>query len=110
MPHMIIEYTDNISLDTRIVAKELHTCLEKELPTDIAGCKSRFIKLSDYVVGNGESDERFIHVTLQALATRTDEKYQNAANAIISHFKQVTSADVQISISVEMLPSLYFKG
>lgn len=110
MPHMIVEYTDNITLDTRILAQELHECLEKELPTNIAGCKSRFIELSDYVVGDGASEERFIHVTLQALATRTDDKYQNAANAIISHFKKVTSDDVQISISVEMLPQLYFKA
>ena len=44
MPHIVIEYTDNITLDTAALAQQIHKSLARELPTEVSHCKSRFIK------------------------------------------------------------------
>ena len=68
MPHIIVEYTDNIKNEARLpeLLKKLHNVLIAR-PTifPIGGIRSRAIELTNYRVADGNEDDAFVHVTLK---------------------------------------------
>jgi 5-carboxymethyl-2-hydroxymuconate isomerase len=93
MPHLTIEYTDNIRAEARI--PELLATLNRVLmaqggvyPT--GGIRSRAIALADYCVADGQDDYAFVHGTLKIAAGRPDEVKKRTCDelfdAIKAHF------------------------
>ncbi|WP_077328180.1 5-carboxymethyl-2-hydroxymuconate Delta-isomerase [Virgibacillus siamensis] len=76
MPHIIIEYTDNIANEA-----EMPTLLKKVNETLIAekgvfptgGIRARAIKLTDYCIADGSGNDAFVHVTLKIGGGRSKE-------------------------------------
>ncbi|CAJ0738609.1 5-carboxymethyl-2-hydroxymuconate Delta-isomerase [Ralstonia edaphis] len=90
MPHVIVEYTDNLGDDARI--PELLRAMNETLmaqngvfPT--GGIRSRAIKLTDYRVADGKEDDAFVHVTLKIAAGRTPETKKAACDALFEAIK-----------------------
>ena len=90
MPHVIVEYTDNLGDDARI--PELLRAMNETLmaqngvfPT--GGIRSRAIKLTDYRVADGKEDDAFVHVTLKIAAGRTLEVKKAACDALFEAIK-----------------------
>lgn len=75
MPHLTIEYTDNLaaSLNTQALMGELIGALEKTGTVDVQTVMCRAVCLSDWRMGNGESQHAFVHVRLAALDRRPPE-------------------------------------
>lgn len=76
MPHVIIEYTDNLTGETDIptLLEDIHRVLighADVFPT--GGIRSRAIALHDYRVADGREDDAFVHVTLKIGAGRSEE-------------------------------------
>jgi 5-carboxymethyl-2-hydroxymuconate isomerase len=72
MPHLILEYSNNLAdpLDHQALFAELHAALERfELfqPTEI---KSRAIAHEHYRVGSGAPESVFVHLTVAILSGR----------------------------------------
>ncbi|MET3695795.1 5-carboxymethyl-2-hydroxymuconate isomerase [Bacillus oleivorans] len=68
MPHIIVEYTDNIKGEARIpeLLKKLHDVLIARPDVfPIGGIRSRAIELTEYRVADGSEDDGFVHVTLK---------------------------------------------
>ncbi len=80
MPHLIVEYTDNLS--PHIQVKELLQKSGQVLASfhdvyPIGGIRVRAIKLTDYWIADGKEDDAFVHMTLKIGAGRTEiEKKQ----------------------------------
>ncbi|HWO75184.1 MAG TPA: 5-carboxymethyl-2-hydroxymuconate Delta-isomerase [Bacillus sp. (in: firmicutes)] len=68
MPHIIVEYTDNIKDEAQIpeLLKKLHDVLIAR-PTifPIGGIRSRAFELTNYRIADGTEDDAFVHVTLK---------------------------------------------
>jgi 5-carboxymethyl-2-hydroxymuconate isomerase len=116
MPHLILEYSDNIgSLNSTAFLQQAHQLLAKELPTHLASCKSRCIVHQNFYVGDGHQHNAFAHLTIKVLAGRTDEKKNYIGNELLklmSDFFQKRTSELRLGLSVEMLDldKHYFKA
>ena len=95
MPHVIVEYTNNLGDDARIpqllqTVNETLMAQNGVFPT--GGIRSRAIKLTDYRVADGKEDDAFVHVTLKIAAGRTPEVKKAACDALFEAIKAHFSA------------------
>src|SRR3990167_6857249 len=69
------EFTDNLKIDSLIKSflLETHDILVQEIKTDLHTCRSSIAKISDYVIGDGDSSNAYIILRIQMLPGRTDE-------------------------------------
>ncbi|WP_138417610.1 5-carboxymethyl-2-hydroxymuconate Delta-isomerase [Aquibacillus sediminis] len=77
MPHLVIEFTDNIKTESNIpelLKKVNQTLLTHQDIIPIGGLRSRAIALQDYLVADGSEDDAFVHVTLKLGKGRTEEQ------------------------------------
>lgn len=77
MPHIIVEYTDNIKRNAKIpgLLKKLNSVLvSKPDVFPVGGIRSRAVELHDYVVADGQEDDAFVHITLKIGGGRTEEQ------------------------------------
>lgn len=107
MPHLILEYSNNIdkNLDLKCLFVALHKLLEEKLPTDISNCKSRYIPRELFFIGNGEDKNAFAHLTIKILAGRSDEIKNELGNnmlKIMSDFFHLKK-DAELHLSVELV-------
>ncbi|WP_431822739.1 5-carboxymethyl-2-hydroxymuconate Delta-isomerase [Burkholderia sp. F1] len=108
MPHIVVEYTDNIRDDARIPAllKTINdTLIAQGDAFPIGGIRSRAIALSDYRVADGSEDDAFVHVTLKIGAGRSDAVKQAACDALFdainAHFAELY-ARRYLALSMEL--------
>ena len=75
MPHLTIEYTDNLAttLNTQALLGELINALVETGTVEANTVMARTISLTDWRVGDGESRHAFVHVKLAALDRRPPE-------------------------------------
>jgi 5-carboxymethyl-2-hydroxymuconate isomerase len=92
MPHLVIEYTDNIpdQVDFRGLFGELHAALVTMGDIKQADVKSRAIRLDQWYIADGNPNHALVHVKLYLLAGR-DVDYKRRALAamrpiVVAHF------------------------
>ncbi len=115
MPHVIIECSANVlesNLSSLLI--DIHTLLTQMLPTQLPGCKSRTIRTDDYVIGNNDPQNAFVHVTVKVLKGRSKELLNSVANSIMEKLKVVfkesfSKLNLQFTIAIEELPEVYHK-
>ncbi|MGJ3546351.1 5-carboxymethyl-2-hydroxymuconate Delta-isomerase [Bacillus subtilis] len=96
MPHITVEYTDNIKKEVNIT--ELLRDINQAIIAQggvfpIGGIRARAIELTDYVVADGTEDDAFVHAALKIGAGRTIEEKRAVGDAIFSamteHFSEL---------------------
>lgn len=75
MPIITFEYTDNLSIKDKIRSflLETHQTLVDIIKTDLRTCRSQIIKMDNYVIGNGDSKNASIVLTIRMLPGRSDD-------------------------------------
>ena len=91
MPHLIIEYTDNLSPHIQI--KELLKKSGEVLSSfpdvyPIGGIRVRAIQLTDYWIADGAEDDAFVHMTLKIGAGRTDKKKKETCDQLFQALQE----------------------
>lgn len=115
MPQIFLECTDNIfEIDLLEILHDVHHLLAVQLPTDLTSCKSRVIKHSEYLVGNGHSENAFVHLAVNVLPGRTPQKLDAIGNFILEllqkKFRQsLLELNLQITVAIGELPPVYKK-
>lgn len=96
MPHVIIEYTDNLRNDGNIpqlLQSVNDALLQHDDVIPIGGLRTRAIELNDYVVADGTEDDAFVHVTLKLGKGRTEEAIKRVGDtlfkAVQTHFENI---------------------
>lgn len=117
MPHIILEYSENIdqNLIGDLFFQQIHQLLEAELPTELSSCKSRCIVSHLFYIGDGHLNNAFAHLTIKILAGRSDEKKTQLGNKILSLMQQFFQQyqirlNLQLSIEILDLDQHYFKS
>lgn len=115
MPHLVLEYSSNIIEKSHMtyLFQECHSILEKMLPTDIDGCKSRSIECHNYYIGNGESNNAFVHISLKIMPGRSPDKLKSVGDNMMAVLKRyfahsLNKLNVQITLEIMELET-YFK-
>lgn len=91
MPHIIIEYTNNINKDANIpvLLEKIHEVLISKSPLfPTGGIRSRAIELQDYRVADGSEDDAFVHVTLKIGSGRTEEDKKATCDDLFEVIKE----------------------
>ena len=91
MPHLIVEYTDNLS-----AAGDIPGLLRKANGVLIAqggsfkpgAVRSRATALREYCIADGQADDAFVHVTLKIGAGRTLQEKKSACDALFALIKE----------------------
>lgn len=117
MPHMTVEYTNNLQGIDEVALMAALTNAVCDHPTvaDEADVKARIAALSNYQIGRNNAGRAFAHVELRLMAGRTAEVKKELSDRIAAVLKSVIPAqaglEVQLSVDiVDMDKPSYFKG
>ncbi|HET9909333.1 MAG TPA: 5-carboxymethyl-2-hydroxymuconate isomerase, partial [Anaerolineales bacterium] len=64
MPHLTLEYTDNLDVDVQPLLARLHEEIVATGAINLKGIKSRVICHTQYRIADGNPDYAFVHVEL----------------------------------------------
>ena len=105
MPHLTIEYSDNLHLfDTVTVLADLNAALMATGYFYEADIKSRAIRLNEFLVGVSNDERAFVHARL-AVMPRPVEVRRILSATLLERLKQlyVCPENVHLQLSVEVV-------
>jgi 5-carboxymethyl-2-hydroxymuconate isomerase len=105
MPHLILEYTDNLDFEVQPLLARLHEELVATGAVNLKGIKSRAVRLTDYRIADGDPDYAFVHVSLLIREGRPLEVQQEAAQRVMNVLKEIFGERYEngyLSLSVDI--------
>ena len=88
MPHLTLEYSDNIEVDVQPLLARLHEEVVATGAINLKGIKSRAIKHTQYRVADGDSDYAFVHIGLLIREGRPIEIQKEATQRVMKVLKE----------------------
>jgi len=88
MPHLILEYTDNIEVDVQPLLARLHEEVVATGAINMKGIKSRAIRHTQYRIADGDPDYAFVHVGLLIREGRPIEVQKDATQRVMNVLKE----------------------
>jgi len=88
MPHLTLEYSDNIEVDAQPLLARLHEEVVATGAINLKGIKSRAIKHTQYRVADGDPDYAFVHVGLLIREGRPIEVQKDATQRVMNVLKE----------------------
>ena len=88
MPHLTLEYTDNLQFEVQPLLARLHEELVATGAVNLKGIKSRAIRLTDYRTADGNPEYAFVHVGLLIREGRPIPVQQEAAKRVMAVLKE----------------------
>lgn len=91
MPHVIVEYTDNIKEEANIgslLKKINESMIDSNGVFPVGGIRSRAIELKDYCVADGAEDDAFVHVALKIGSGRSEGELTAACDKLFEVVKE----------------------
>ena len=105
MPHLTLEYTDNLSFDVQSVLARLHAELAATGAVNLKGIKSRAIRHAEYRIADGDPAYAFVHVNLLIREGRPVQVQQDAAQRVMAALQETFGARFEtgyLSLSVDI--------
>jgi 5-carboxymethyl-2-hydroxymuconate isomerase len=105
MPHLTLEYTDNIDVDVQPLLARLHEEVVATGAINLKGIKSRAIKHTQYRIADGDPDYAFVHVGLLIREGRPIEVQKDAARRVMKVLKDTFGhlfATRKLSLTVDL--------
>ena len=88
MPHLTLEYTDNIEVDVQPLLARLHEEVVATGAINLKGIKSRAVKHTQYRIADGDHDYAFVHVGLLIREGRPIEVQKDATQRVMKVLKE----------------------
>jgi 5-carboxymethyl-2-hydroxymuconate isomerase len=88
MPHLTLEYSDNIEVDVQPLLARLHEEVVATGAINLKGIKSRAIKHTQYRIADGDPDYAFVHVGLLIREGRPIEVQKEATQRVMKVLKE----------------------
>lgn len=105
MPHLTIEYTDNLDIDVQPLLARLHAELVATGAINLKGLKSRAVRHSEYRIADGNPDYAFVHVNLLIREGRPLDIQKDIARRVMAVLKETFGARFErgyLSLSVDI--------
>lgn len=116
MPHIHLEYSDNIeNLEIKPLLVSLNqTLIQGGYAQADLDIKSRATCQTDYVIGNNEEKQAYIHVKLSLLTGRSVELRQEIAAALLKTLTEQIPKQIKVTVQfcveiLEMERDIYVK-
>ena len=107
MPHLTLEYTNNLDPTANFdeLFGQLHRVLAEVGGIPLGNCKSRAIRLDDYYVANGGDRHAFVHLTIRFLAGRSTAVKQQIGRHSLAvlqrHFSSTAGLNLQLTVEIQ---------
>jgi 5-carboxymethyl-2-hydroxymuconate isomerase len=88
MPHLTLEYTDNLDLEVQPLLARLHSVLAATGAINLKGLKSRAVRHGEYRIADGNPDYAFVHVNLFIREGRPPEVQRELAQRVMAVLKE----------------------
>lgn len=88
MPHLTLEYTDNLEFEIQPLLARLHAELAATGAINLKGLKSRAVRHSDYRIADGNPEYAFVHVGLLIREGRPVDVQKDAAQRMMNILKE----------------------
>ena len=88
MPHLTLEYSDNIEVDVQPLLARLHEEVVATGAINLKGIKSRAIRHTQYRIADGDPDYAFVHVGLLIRDGRPIEVQKDATQRVMKVLKE----------------------
>jgi 5-carboxymethyl-2-hydroxymuconate isomerase len=88
MPHLTLEYSDNLEVDVQPLLARLHEEVVATGAINLKGIKSRAIKHTQYRIADGDPDYAFVHVGLLIREGRPIEIQKKATQRVMKVLKE----------------------
>ena len=105
MPHLTLEYSDNIEVDVQLLLTRLHEEVVATGAINLKGIKSRAIKHTQYRVADGDPDYAFVHIGLLIREGRPIEVQKEATQRVMRVLKETFGSQFEngyLSLSVDL--------
>ena len=105
MPHLTLEYTDNLEFDVQPLLARLHSELVATGAINLKGLKSRVIRHSEYRMANGNPEYAFVHVNLLIREGRPIDVQKDASQRVLAALKETFGERFEssyLSLSVDI--------
>lgn len=100
MPHIIVEYSEELKIDCSSLGVSLHQALSSKETIKEESVKTRFIAVSSSIVGTEDMNNLFVHVCLKLLRGRSNELRNAMSKALYDILVEFLPKD-GVYISVE---------
>ncbi|MFE7747433.1 5-carboxymethyl-2-hydroxymuconate Delta-isomerase [Streptomyces sp. NPDC057428] len=116
MPQITVDYSAELDdgFDRRGFALALHPLVAETVTTKIPGCKTRFRRVEESVVGDAPAGDAIVHVEVALLAGRTAELKGRLTAAILDllagHLKAADGLVVHTSAETRDLDPSFAKS
>jgi 5-carboxymethyl-2-hydroxymuconate isomerase len=105
MPHLTLEYTDNLNFDVQRLLARLHDEIVATGAVNLKGIKSRAIRHTEYRIADGDEGYAFVHVNLLIREGRPLEIQQDATQRVMAVLKDTFGYRFEneyLSLSVDL--------
>jgi len=105
MPHLTLEYTDNLEFDIQPLLARLHSELVATGAINLKGLKSRAISYNAYRIADGNPEYAFVHVNLLIRAGRPLEVQKDVSQRVLDALKDTFGERFEnsyLSLSVDI--------
>jgi len=105
MPHLTLEYTDNLEFDVQPLLARLHSELVATGAINLKGLKSRAIRHTEYRIADGNPEYAFVHVNLLIREGRPVEVQKDASQRVLKVLKETFGERFEnsyLSLSVDI--------
>lgn len=107
MPQITFEFTENVLEKNNLspVMEGIHYILVENLPASLSACKSRIIEIENYLIGDGDHLNAFVHLGVKIKSGRTDKVKSTTAQKLLDHLiSHLTQSkdERNLSVSVEI--------
>jgi 5-carboxymethyl-2-hydroxymuconate isomerase len=105
MPHLTLEYTDNLEIEVQPLLARLHEALVSTGAVNLKGLKSRAIRHTEYRIADGYEGYAFVHLAILIRAGRPVETQQEMARRTMGVLEDVFGyrfEDGYLSLSVDI--------
>ena len=105
MPHLTLEYTDNLAFEAQPLLARLHDELVATGAVNLKGIKSRAIRHTEYRIADGDAGYAFVHVNVLIREGRPLETQREAARRVLAVLKETFGRrfeDGYLSLSVDI--------
>ncbi len=116
MPQITLECTNNVLEKNNLsqLVLEINHVLSERLPTELASCKARILFIDNFVVGDNDKQNAFVHLSISVLKGRSTSLLDEIAAVIMQNLKahfssSLSKLNLQITIAIQDLPDVYHK-
>ena len=88
MPHLTLEYTENLDFEVQALLAQLHSELVATGAINLKGLKSRAVQRDEYRIADGNPDYAFVHVNLLIREGRLPEVQREFAQRVLAVLKE----------------------